>query len=73
MTATLWIGGAALAVLLALLVGWRLDRAARTVDQILTEELERPAHDNMPDYVPDCEPEEQPTRAPASDPGDETS
>ncbi|HEU5472652.1 MAG TPA: hypothetical protein VFV67_18555 [Actinophytocola sp.] len=41
MDTALWIGGAALAGLLVLLVAWRLRRAARTMRRILDEERER--------------------------------
>ncbi|HET9139343.1 hypothetical protein [Actinophytocola sp.] len=39
MDTALWIGAAALVVLLAILVAWRLRRAARTMRRILDEEL----------------------------------
>jgi len=42
MSATVWIGGAALLVILGLIAAWRLRRAARLVDRILAEEAERP-------------------------------
>jgi hypothetical protein len=37
----LWVGGSVLIALLAVIAGWRLRRAARTVDRILAEEAER--------------------------------
>ncbi|MFL6144166.1 MAG: hypothetical protein ACJ72N_20160 [Labedaea sp.] len=61
----LWIGGAALVLVLALFVGWRLDRAAHTVERILADERERPALDDDRDPEPPGQP------APAGDPGDD--
>lgn len=40
MNAILWIGGA---VLLAVLIGWRLRRAAHALERILGEEADRSA------------------------------
>jgi hypothetical protein len=41
MSALVWIGGAALLVLVVLIAAWRLRRAARTLEAILAEEVER--------------------------------
>jgi hypothetical protein len=41
MGTALWIGAAALIVLIAILVAWRLRRAANTMRRILAEEHDR--------------------------------
>jgi hypothetical protein len=52
MSTALWIGGAALVVLLVLFAAWRLRNAARTIEKILTEERERPVEPDQDDDLP---------------------